>query len=381
LGYCKGEGFCHKYQVCIFAQYINQNKLTDLLKMEIENIIFQNEDVKIVLELLPNDDAIKLLKKSIYGTNGPKYIHTGQEVKTTNLKKPLFFRLIKDEKTIGFYCLCKRIISSNQGIYDGFYGRYLAVDSAFQGKKYGNLLKNIAVEYVEKNEEKPLVFYSYIEENNVKSLNISKREGFTSIATLKTTLFTRISPKANERLEQIKTEEVENFKVLLTQYFSKYSLLNLENINYQNNYFVIRHQGEIVAGLQANPVEWKIVEMEGFSGKILMNVLPYLPVLKKIFNPNTYQFLAVEGVYLKAGHEHELYPLIEGVLNHFSIYSALFQLDSHDFLIKKFNDNKNLGILNAIKKDITTHVMVKTHEISTIKNNDEIVYVSSFDFT
>jgi hypothetical protein len=355
--------------------------LTNLPKIEIENIVFQNEEVKIVLELSPNVDAIKLLKKSIYGTNGPKYIHTGQEVKIVNLKNALFFRLIKNENTIGFYCLCKRLIASNQGTYDGFYGRYLAVDSAFQGNKFGNLLKKVAIEYVEKNEEKPLAFYSYIEENNLKSLNISKREGFTSIATLKTTLFTRISPKANERLEQIKTEEVENFKVLLTQYFSKYALLNLENINYQNNYFIIRHQGEIVAGLQANPVEWKIVEMEGFSGKILMNVLPQLPILKKIFNPNAYQFLAVEGVYLKTGHEHELYPLIEGVLKHFSIYSALFQLDSHDSLIEIFNKNGNLGILNAIKKDITTHVMVKTHEISTIKNDDEIVYVSSFDFT
>ena len=355
--------------------------MTDFPKIEHKNIIFQNEEVKIVLELLPNNDAIKLLKKSIYGTNGPKYIHTGQEVKIINLKKALFFRLIKDENTIGFYCLCKRITSSNQGTYNGFYGRYLAVDSAVQGKKYGSLLKNVAVAYVEKNEEKPMAFYSYIEENNIKSLNISKREGFTSIATLKTTLFTRISPKANDYLEQIKEVEVEIFKDILQQYYSKYAILNLENINYQNNYFVVRHKGEIVAGLQANPVEWKIVEMEGFSGKILMNVLPYLPILKKIFNPNAYQFLAIEGVYLKPGFEHELYPLIEGVLNHFSIYSALFQLDSNDVLIKIFNKNGNLGILNSIKKDITTHVMVKTQGISTIKNDDKVVYVSSFDFT
>jgi GNAT superfamily N-acetyltransferase len=197
--------------------------LTNFPKLDNENIIFQNEEVKIVLELLPNNDAIKLLKKSIYGTNGPKYIHTAQEVKIMNLKNALFFRLIKEENTIGVYCLCKRIISSNQGTYNGFYGRYLAVDSAFQGKKYGNLLKKVAVEYVEKNGEKPLAFYSYIEENNIKSLNISKREEFTSIATLKTILFTRISPKANERLEQIKQEEVESFKDILQQYYSNYS--------------------------------------------------------------------------------------------------------------------------------------------------------------
>jgi GNAT superfamily N-acetyltransferase len=167
LGDSKGEGFCHKYQVRIFVEYINENTLTNLPKIEIENIVFQNEEVKIVLELLPNNDAIKLLKESIYGTNGPKYIHTGQEIKIMNLKNSLFFRLVKDENTIGFYCLCKRLIPSNKGTYDGFYGRYLAVDSAFQGKKFGYLLKKVAIEYVEKNEEKPLAFYSYIEENNL----------------------------------------------------------------------------------------------------------------------------------------------------------------------------------------------------------------------
>ena len=75
--------------------------MTNLPKTELENVVLQNDEVKIVLELLPNNDAIKLLKKSIYGTNGPKYIHTGQEVKIVNLKSALFFRLIKDEKRLG----------------------------------------------------------------------------------------------------------------------------------------------------------------------------------------------------------------------------------------------------------------------------------------
>ena len=346
-----------------------------------EVIIFQNDEVKIVLEESPDNDAIELLQKSIYGTNGPKYIHTGQEIKVPNLKNPLFFRLIKDYQTIGYYCLCKRNFTQNGQQIVGYYGRYLAVDKNYQGKQFGKLLKKIAVDFVEKNDKKPFVLYSYIEENNIKSLKISEQEGFYSLATLSTTLFTRISPKSNPCLERLKEEEKDGLIKLLEKKFEGYIFRNFENINYQNNYFVIKNNGEIVAGLQANPVRWKIVEMEGFGGAILMNLLPHLPVMKKIFNPNAYDFLAIEGVYLKEGFEHKLYPLIEGVLNHFLVYSALFQLDTNDSLNKIFAEKANLGILNAMKKDFKTHVMVKSKGIEKLKNEGEIVYVSSFDFT
>ena len=346
-----------------------------------EVIIFQNNEVKIVLEESPNNDAIRLLQKSIYGTNGPKYIHTGQEIKVPNLKNPLFFRLIKDHQTIGYYCLCKRNFTKNEQQVVGYYGRYLAVDKNHQGKQFGKLLKKVAINFVEKNEEKPYILYSYIEENNTKSLKISEQEGFYSLATLNTTLFTRISPKLNPFLERLKGEEEDGLIKLLEKKFEGYIFRNFENINYQNNYFVIKNNGEIVAGLQANPVRWKIVEMEGLGGAILMNLLPYLPVMKKIFNPKAYDFLAIEGVYLKEGFEHELYPLIEGVLNQFSVYSALFQLDTNDYLNKIFTEKANLGILNAMKKDFKTHVMVKLKGIEKLKNEGEIVYVSSFDFT
>jgi hypothetical protein len=346
-----------------------------------ERIIFQNHKIKIVLEESPNEEAIELLQKSIYGTNGPRYIHTGQEIKVPNLKNPLFFRLIEEDNTIGYYCLCKRRFIQNQSESYGYYGRYLAVAINHQGKQYGKLLKKNAVDFIEQNEQNPYVLYSYIEENNIKSLKISEQKGFNSLATLSTTIFTRVSPKKNSRLERLKLSETNEITVLLEESFKHYIFKNLENINYQNNYFIIRNNDEIVAGLQANPVRWKIVGMQGLGGTILMNLLPHLPVMKKIFNPNAYDFLAIEGVYLKKGFEHEFYPLIEGVLNHFSIYSALFQLDTNDYLNNIFKKNGNLGILNTMKKDFKTHVMVKSKGIKKLKNESEVVYVSSFDFT
>jgi hypothetical protein len=127
-------------------------------------------------------------------------------------------------------------------------------------------------------------------------------------------------------------------------------LRNFEQINYQGNYFVIKEDGKIVAGLQANPVRWKIMAMEGVGGKIMLKVLPHLPILKRLINPEKYDFLAIEGLFVGSGYEKYLYPLIEGVLHNFSVSSALFQLDSKSRYLKLFKEKKQLGLLNAIKK-------------------------------
>jgi Acetyltransferase (GNAT) family len=347
----------------------------------IENVIYEDQNLKIVLEFSPNSAAINLLKKVIYGTNGPRYINTGQEEKLANIKNPYFFRLIKNGETIGFCCLCKRLIDSKSSPYVAFYGRYFVIEPALQGQKYGGFLTKQMEEYLLKTEEKPLVFYAYIEENNLKSLNVTKQLQIVPFATMKTRIFTRIFPKLNPQIERLSEEDKKPFLDKLATYFTKHSFRNLENINYQNNYFVIKHQGEIVAGLQANPQRWQIVKMNGLSGKILLNILPHIPIFRKIFNPKNYEFLAIEGVYIKQGFQDQLYPLIEGLLCQFSIHSALFQLDSNDPLIDFFKKNGKLGILNALKKDINTYVTVRAKGIVEDDFKEDFVYVSSFDFT
>ena len=94
-------------------------------------IIYQQNEIKIIYDNQSTSIDVELLKKTIYGTNGPKYQHFGQELKLQNLKKPHFFKLFSEEKQIGFYCICERIIEYNNAEYIGFYGRYLTIDSNF----------------------------------------------------------------------------------------------------------------------------------------------------------------------------------------------------------------------------------------------------------
>ena len=362
-----------------FLQQILMNHLNRIIVKTL--IIHQQGDISISVGQTFEDEIVSLLKRTIYGTKGPKYQHTGQEVKLTNLKSPIFFTLKNKEGVIGFYCLCEREIMVGSEHYLGYYGRYLTVDEHFQGNHYGNLLKKVATEYIKANSASPSILYSYIEENNTRSLNISKNLGFESISTLETIIFSRLYSQKNVNITHLNSTELPTILFKLESQNSTTILRNFENVNYQGNYFVIKEKGVIVAGLQTNPVRWKIKEMEGISGKILLKILPYIPIFKRLINPEQYDFLAIEGIFVAKGCEEYLYDLLEGILNQFDITSALIQLDSKSPFLKLFKEKGNLGLLNAMKKDVKTHVMIKTIncEESIIKEGE--VYVSSFDFT
>lgn len=347
-------------------------------------VVFAAKDLFIVVESTADESAIALLKRTVYGTKGPRYQHTGQEIKVGDLRNPLFFRLIRGSQTIGFYCLAGREVDTPVGRMKGFYGRYLAVDEEEKGKGYGRLLKAEAAKYVERHSSPPLVLFSYIEEANTRSVRISKTEGFHSVATLETTLFSRLSPKLDGRFGHLDASEHESMLKRLESFYERHTLKTFENINYRGNYFVFREGGEVIAGVQANPVTWRFVSMPGIGGWAMMRLFPLVPGLKKLFNPECYQFLALEGLFLKPGREEALFPLLESALAHFNVSSALFQLDTKDNLLHLLQSSGALGFMNQFKKSITTHVMAKflsAEGEQRFQLADRPVYISSFDFT
>jgi L-amino acid N-acyltransferase YncA len=344
-----------------------------------KSVIYQEGLFTITVDKTFDSTILTLLRKTIYGTKGPKYQHTGQELKLQNLKNPIFFILRKQEETIGFYCLSEREIWIGKEKYLGYYGRYLAVDENHQGNGFGKLLKKNATEYIESNSTSLSVLYSYIEENNTRSFNISQKMGFETISTLETVLFSRLYPKKDTRVARINGTELPEILEKLESQNVHTILRTFENINYQNNYFVLKQNGRIVAGLQANPTRWKIVEMGGVGGKIILNVLPYIPILKRLINPQKHDFIAIEGIFIETGDDELLYPLIEGVLHHFSVTSALIELDSKSSILEIFKKKQSLGLLNTFKNEIKTHVMIKSiNNKSPVPHRE--AYVSSFDF-
>ncbi|KAA5545021.1 GNAT family N-acetyltransferase [Adhaeribacter rhizoryzae] len=350
----------------------------------LSQIIYANAAIKILLGPEPTPEIINLLRNTVYGTHGPRYQHTGHENKINHILNPFFFQLLKDEQVIGTYCLSQRRVKIATGEALSFYGRYFSIAPQYKGQGYGSLLKKEAIAYIERTTTPPFFFYSYIEESNQRSLAISKKDGYQPIGTLEAVLFSRLYPQQDARFSRLSSDKYPDMLLQLQTTYQDYTLVQLDRVFYEQNYFVLKENGEIIAGVQANPVAWHIVHMPGLTGKIVMQVLPYVPVLNRLINPRNHQFLALEAVYVKPGHEKALLILLESTLAYFGYTSALLMLDVNCPLRQQLKSLGHLGLMHALNKSIYTQVMVKTRGITQkeIKSYPkQPIYASAFDFS
>lgn len=80
--------------------------------------------------------------------------------------------------------------------------------------------------------------------------------------------------------------------------------------------------GDIIAGVQANRVNWKVRGMPGFLGKYLLSLILWLPFIKRYFNED-FTFTSLEAIFYKEGFEKELDKLFESVLAINQAHTAL----------------------------------------------------------
>jgi RimJ/RimL family protein N-acetyltransferase len=323
--------------------------------------------------------AVALLQHTTYGTHGPQYRHTGQAEKVAHLVGPHFFELWQGDELAGTYCLSERLVQTWAGPVPGYYGRYLAVAVAHQGHGYGHLLKQEAVRYIERTRPGPQLFYSYVEGANVRSLQISAKAGFHALAQLEALAFGRLYPRRDLRFGQLPAAEQPAMRARLAAAYQAHGLVQFDHLFDQDNYFVLRENGEIIAGVQANPVRWRIVAMPGASGKLLLHVLPHVPVLRRLINPANHEFAALEGLYVQPGREPELLALLESVLAHFGYTSALVLLDTNSPLHTYLKGSGKLGLLQAIKHPTYSRVLVKLNGLPPMPTQP--LYASAFDYT
>ena len=161
-----------------------------------------------------------------------------------------------------------------------------------------------------------------------------------------------------------------------------YTLLTTENLFKNQDYYVIKENDEIIAGLQAYEVTWKVVNFGLGVVNGVMNIITKIPYLKKRFNPKNLKLLAFDGIYVKEGHENVLYELMEGVLAKKEIYLSLLIIDRNarmNDIIEKYENRgtvyRMLGTFNAdvMAKFINIPDEVQTHYRQNPK------YISSYD--
>jgi hypothetical protein len=303
------------------------------------------------------------------------------------IPQPFFVSLVRKSKVIATCCFCKRE-TNNLGVAgESYYVRYFTFHPS---------LRKLGDKYIERPQEDGVLrreihsllsgqhleagsahfFYAYVDGGNIRSEAFVKSFGFEKVGSFVSLVFSRFNARLSKTVEKLSQEEWDDFKPQLRKFYSDHIMFTDENLFYKGNYFVLREKGEIVAGMQANPEHWRVHDMPGKGGKVLMKLFPRLKFLSKIFHPD-YRFASIEGLYYKEGHEQRLTVLLEHVLAVNRVYSAVICVDPTSRLYPVMQSLR-LGLVSKLRKPKPVDVMMKSNgaDLSGLKGP---VYVSAFD--
>ncbi|ELR69715.1 hypothetical protein C900_04692 [Fulvivirga imtechensis AK7] len=214
--------------------------------------------------------------------------------------------------------------------------------------------------------------YAYVDLNNLRSRAICDLFNFQEAGQFSTIIFSRIFPKAANNISKIDFMEV---KELLCDHYRDYNLFTIDNIKYEHaDYYVLKRDGRILAGIAATKERWKILNIPSALGKVLLKVK--IPFLRRLFNTD-YRFLAIEGIYARQGCENELSNLLEGVLQVTGHNIAMMWADIKSPLYRTLK-SLPLGILSKFKSEVKASVIVRNYEAGKPLKN---IYISGFDLT
>jgi hypothetical protein len=335
----------------------------------------------------PDENLINILQSNIIGTPGESMLYQHKRVseKVRGLSDPVFCNLSIRNKLYGTITFCGRNIQNLRKAHWSYYLRYFTFVDEFRSTATANRrgTKSIIREDVRQlmngeglRMDNDLLLYAYVDEDNVRSRRLINEFGFVHAGSFHTIPFSRLNPKQRLNVEVLNEHQLNEFIGELEDFYQDHQLVSFENLRNKGDYFVFRENGKVVCGVQGISDEWKIIDLPGWSGKIMMHVLPKIPGIKKLFSPD-YQFVLMEAIYYKPGYEDHLGPLFESVLAFYNLNSAIICIDPKSDLYRMIK-RIPLGFTYKLIGEKEIEIVTKTTSNKIIDTNAPF-FVSGYD--
>jgi hypothetical protein len=330
------------------------------------------------------EEALHFLESIAWGNEGAIYEHKNTEEHIKLIKKPMLIGIYEGEQIRATAVFSMTSVTNGGEQFNCNYIRYFASSKEIRGKGIMKKFSIKVMELIRENEKEKTIYFAVIERDNKSSYKVVQSAGYSPVGTVKTLGFSRFFPRINEKITQVSSkEEKEEVLTLLEKTYESHALVQFDSIFLHNNYYVIRENGQIVAGCQYHRTHWVIINMKGLIGKIIMNVVPVIPILNKIFNPKQFEFLAFEGIYFKTGYEQQLFSLFEGLLAKEKLKSSMFWMGNTCPIRKRILTKGNLGLIHSFIKDSDVEIMasfknMNETEIANLKSKP--IFASAFDY-
>jgi hypothetical protein len=340
-------------------------------------ILYTIGEYRAELKLQIEDDVFQLINSSVWGTNDNKYSHLDAAAHLPYLNNPHFFCLYKNQELCALVVFNARKVWNKDQQVQAYYVRYFLANEKYKGKGIVPRHAERVMEYIKTNAKGPLILYAAVEKKNRNSFRIVERQGFKSLSTLQMRGFSRFFPKLKITFEILTEEDKPQLIDQLNRQYAQYVMRHFMTHFQGEPYYIVKKEGEIVAGVQLQRSHWRIEKMGGKLGWFVMNLLPHIPLLNRIFNPKKFRFLAFEGFFYEKGNEKTLFYLMESLLAQENYNSGVIFLDQKSEMAGYMAKNSiDMGLLYQFTAQTDSHIMVYARGLSS----EEITNLTTLPF-
>jgi len=373
-----------------------------------EKKLFDYKGLEVRVSDYANEGILDILNHAVQGTEGglrfslqniaPRILAYKDQIR--------FISLYRKSQITGTVGSCYRVSGQGNLRYPTSYLRYLAFQSVYQSdngwrKRKKELIKH---EKDDSFKQKTLeifgkphlldlndvfegdrhIMYAFVESKNERSKNLVNQAGYEYIRSFLTVAFSRYSPKHAKDVIKLRDDEKSKMELLLKEYYIDYSFFSTDYAFFGDRYYVLKEGDEIIAGVSAIPSVYKVYDIPGIWGWVMMKVLPKTPYFRKLFRPGEFRYLVFDAIYCRKGHEHKLGKLFESACAAEGFHTGLTWLDDRSQLYDKIRTVVKMGALNRMLN--AKPGLVYSKFINFPEKEKEVfykapAYISGFDFS
>jgi hypothetical protein len=373
-----------------------------------ERSVLKYQGLEIKVSDHANEGMLDILNHAVQGSEG------GLRFSLQNIAPRIaaykdqirFVSLYKKNQIIGTVGSCFRISGQGKLRYPTSYLRYLAFQTTYQSdlnwrkrrkavikpeKDYNFKQKTLEIfsrphllDINNVNEGDKHILYAFVESMNERSKNLVHQAGYEYIRSFLTVAFSRFSPKSDKRVVRLSDKEKRKMETLLLEYYSNYSFFSTDYSFFGDKYYVLKEGDEIIAGVSAIPSVYKVYDIPGIWGWVMMSILPTAPYFRRLFEPGEFRHLVFDSIYCKKGRENLLANLFESACAAEGFNTGLTWLDDRSQLYDKIRTGVKMGALNRMlnaKPGLVYGRFINLKENEKDCFYDAPAYISGFDFS
>jgi hypothetical protein len=373
-----------------------------------EKSVFNYKGLEVRVSDHANEGIIDILNHAVQGSErGLRFSLQDVSGRIAAYKDQIrFVSLYKKNQITGTVGSCYRISGQGKLRYPTSYLRYLAFQSTYQSDRTWRkrIKETIRPEKDDSFKQKTLeifskphlldlqdvfegdkhVMYAFVESMNERSKNLVQQAGYEYIRSFLTVAFSRFSPVNDRRVSKLTLQDRPEMERLLLDFYRDYSFFTNEYSFYGDRYYVLKDHDEIIAGVSAIPTSFKVYDVPGVWGWVMMKVLPKTPYFRRLFRPGEFRYLVLDAIYCKTGSEKLLASLFESACASEGFNTGLIWLDDRSQLFNNIRTKVRMGALNRMLNAKPGLVYSKFINLSEDEKEffyDSPAYVSGFDFS